>query len=169
MSTIIFECQKCGYCCHNLVEDINGITNGLYLTSKEVRLFPSKLISPQIAVGVNKPKKVIVYQLNVNVCPHITEKNECRIYDKRPLACKSFPLGIKLVGRKMRALVSVKCSLIGSQMKVDEFREVELPATEIEASQKIYRYLLNRHRKYVKPGSKLWKFDLKTKEWIIQA
>ena len=162
MSAIIFECKKCGTCCRNLVEDVNGIINGLFLTSKETRLFPSKLISPKIALGVDKPKKTVAYQLNVNVCPHINDRNECRMYEKRPLACKSFPFEIGL----LKSTVSVKCPQIGSKMKVDEFREVELSGTEIEASQKINRYLLNRYQKYFKKGTDLWKFDLKTRKWI---
>ena len=145
------------------MEDVNSITNGLFLTSKEIRLFPSKLISPKIAIGASRPKKIVAYQLNVSVCPHINERNECRIYDKRPLACKSFPFEIEL----LRSTVSVKCPQIGSKMKVEEFREVEMSGTEIEASQKVNRYLLNRYQKYFKKGTNLWKFDLKTRKWIM--
>ena len=164
MSAIIFECKKCGTCCRNLVEDVNGIINGLFLTSKETRLFPSKLISPKIALGVDKPKKTVAYQLNVNVCPHINERNKCRIYDKRPLACKSFPFEIGLGIRT----VSVKCPQIGSKMKEGEYREVEFSEIEYEASQKISRYLLNRYQKYSKKGTNSWKFDLKTRKWVRQ-
>ena len=165
MSVIIFECQKCGTCCRNLLENQNVVTNGLFLTAKETRLFPSKLISPQVAIGVKKPKNIISYQFNVNVCPHINEKNECRIYDKRPLACKSFPLEVTLLG----STASVQCPIIGRRMKEGEFREAEFSAPEIEASEKINNYLWNRYQKYFKVGSKMWNFDLKTKKWIAIA
>lgn len=162
MSVIIFECKKCGTCCRNLVEDSNGITNGLFLTSKEIRLFPSKLISPQTAIGVNKPKRIVSYQLNVNVCPYINERNECKIYNKRPLSCRAFPF--EIVGFAPTA--SVKCSVIGSQMREGELRPVEFSPVELEAGQKINRYIMNRYRKYAKKKTNLWKFDLKTGKWI---
>jgi len=163
MSVIIFECKRCGTCCRNLVEDFNGISSGLFLTSKETRLFSSKLISPKIALGVDKPKRNVAYQLNVSICPHINERNECRIYDRRPLACKSFPFEMGL----FRSTVSVKCPQIGTKMKVDEYREVELSGTEIEAGKKLNTYLLNRYRKYFRKGVKSWKFDLKTRKWFM--
>jgi len=162
MSVIIFACIQCGTCCRNLIEDVNGIANGLHLTLKETRLFPSELISPYFAIGTKQSKHIISYQLNVDVCPHLTGENECRIYEKRPLTCKAFPLEITL----FKSTASVKCPIIGSQMKEGEFREIEFSSTELEASTKLNRYLWNRFQKYGKANSKFWKFDLRTKTWI---
>jgi len=75
----------CGTCCKNLLEDANGIINGLFLTHKEKKLFPARLVSPKVALGKRKPEKMIAYQLNVAVCPHLNERNGCEIYDTRPL------------------------------------------------------------------------------------
>jgi len=161
MGIVVFECQKCGYCCQHLIEKINGIINGLFLTNKETKLFPRELISPQKAIGVERPKRIISYQLNIDTCPHINERNECKIYDKRPLACRAFPY--EIVGHK--PTVSVKCPVIGNQMAEGEKRVVDLAAVEIQASWKINSYLQNRYRRYLKRKAHLWEYDLKTRKW----
>lgn len=161
MSGISFNCRKCGTCCRNLIEDVNGINTGLLLTVKEIDLFPQEMISPKIAIGFEKPEKIIQYQLDVNDCPHVDEKNECRIYEKRPLMCRAFPYE--------SGTVSVKCPIIGSRMKAYEPCEVEISATEIEASEKMNRHILNRFQKFHKIGQKGWNFDGKTREWILMT
>ena len=143
----------------------------MFLTSEEAKLFPSRLISPSLAFGVNKPKKVIAYQLNVDICPHLTETNQCRIYEKRPLTCKSFPFVTTLVGSTISPVVSTACPFISSKVKAEGLREVKLSSTEIESAQKMNRYLINQCQKHFNftVGSKLWYFDLKTKKWIIRS
>jgi len=163
LGVITFECQKCGTCCRNLLEDVDGITNGLFLTQRERELFPSELISPKLAIGVGKPRRVIAYQLNINVCPHLDEKHECRIYDRRPLACQSFPFEYMIYSGPT---VSVKCPVIGSRMKKGEQREVEVSEVEVGASEKMNRYIINRSRKYRKKGLSMWNYDLETKLWV---
>lgn len=162
MSVIIFECKKCGTCCRSLLEDLgDGVINGLFLTPKESRLFPSELRSPKIAIGKRKPIEIVAYQFNLNVCSHVTERNECGIYHKRPLACRSFPFDFT-----SKANVSVKCPIIGNQMKEGEIREIEFSATEKEAGERLNRYLRNLSQKYSKRHLKMWKFDLLTRKWI---
>jgi Fe-S-cluster containining protein len=164
MSEIIFNCRKCGTCCRNLIENVNGINTGLLLTVKEIDLFPSKMVSPKLAIGFEKPEKIIQYQLNVGDCPHINEKNECKIYEKRPLVCRAFP---RESGSERTPTISIKCPVIGSQMKEYETREVEVSVTEIEASEKMNRHILNRSQKLHKIGHKRWNFDVKTGKWIL--
>lgn len=68
---------------------------GLSLKLEEFKLFPPEIVSPQFGVGTRtslKPRHILSYQLNVNVCPHLTEDNNCRIYNNRPLSCRAFPL-----------------------------------------------------------------------------
>jgi len=158
----IFRCQKCGTCCRNLVKNVGNVTIGLFLTSKETHLFPSKLIFPQISVGVNKPEKTIAYQLNVYACPHINDKNECMIYDKRPLVCKSFPLEITPI----EVIMHRECPVIAVLVKEGEARRIGWSAVEIKANQKIRMYMSNRYERYFKVGLKAWTFDLRSKEWI---
>jgi len=155
---VVFECKKCGNCCRNLLESFTGVTKGLVLTIKEIKLFPSGMISPKIAIGKRKPKKIINYQLNVNVCPHINERNECKIYDKRPLMCKAFPYE--------SGTFSVKCSVF-SHMKTGVICNAEFSVTEIEASEKLNKHIWNRFHKYFRKGIKAWECDLATKKWIL--
>jgi Fe-S-cluster containining protein len=156
---IIFYCTKCGICCNSLLENIDGIVNGLHLTEKETRLFQPELVSPQTAIGFGKPEKIISYQLNVAVCPHLGQKNECRIYEKRPLACQSYPIHVNGL--------DVKCPQIGSVIKEGEFCECEFSEIEKKAVEKINRYYLNRTKEYFEKGAKLWRFDLSTRKWVI--
>jgi len=161
MSVIIFECKKCGTCCRNLFDDIQGIRKGLLLTAKEVSLFPSEMISPSSAVGTEKRKKIIIYQLNVNTCPRIDNKNECLIYDKRPLMCKAFPYE--------SGSFSTKCTVF-SRRKVGQFYCDFAPSEfQIDASEKLNRYVRNRFRKYFIRGIKVWEYDLTTKNWVFKA
>lgn len=157
----IFQCKKCGTCCRNLLEDVQGIRKGLVLTAKEVSLFPSEMISPSLAVGTEKRKRVITYQLHVNICPHIDNKNECLIYDKRPLMCKAFPYN--------SGNFSNKCTVL-SYRKVGQFySDVEPSELQIDASKKLNRYGWNRFRKYFIKGIKVWQYDLATKNWVFKA
>jgi hypothetical protein len=70
-----FNCLKCGTCCRNILEDINGRMSGLILTPKESELFPCEVVSPKMAIGMNEPKIILLNQLNSNNCPHISEKS----------------------------------------------------------------------------------------------
>lgn len=165
MNNIKFQCKKCGTCCRNLMEDRNyiDIHNGMFLTAREIRLFQRKLISPHFAIGKNQPKHIISYQLNIPVCPHLTEKNKCRIYDKRPLTCKAFPLEVITAELTM----SLKCPIVNSYMKEKVRASWELSTTEIDAVQRSRKYISNRFQKYGKASSKLWNFDLRTKSWKV--
>jgi len=163
MNIIKFQCKRCGTCCRNLIEDRNyiDIHNGMFLTAREIRLFQRKLISPHLAIGKNKPRHIISYQLNVPVCPHLTEKNKCRIYNKRPLSCKAFPL------ETITSTMSLKCPIVNSHMKEKERAPWELSTTEFDAAQSIRKYISSRYQKYGKASSKVWNFDLRTKSWKV--
>jgi Fe-S-cluster containining protein len=160
MSEIVFHCRKCGTCCRSLLEYVNGVKTGLLLAIKETNLFPSEMVSPKLAVGTTKPEAIISYQLNVDACPYISEKNECRVYDKRPLICKSFPYVLGGMSRK--------CPQIGNQMMV----EIDLWAidAEIEASKKLNEHILNRAEKLSQKGKRqrVWEFDLEENKWIFR-
>jgi len=153
--------MNCGTCCRNLLEGREGILKGLALTAKETSLFPQDMVSPLTATGMRKPEHVIDYQLNANDCPHIDETNECRIYDRRPLMCRAFPY--------VQGNFSVKCPIFGSRFKAGLRISVPMPDAEVEASQKRDRYFQNRLRKYLKKRSKMWEFDLATKQWVARA
>ena len=103
MSEAVFNCRKCGTCCRNLLEYINGVKAGLLLTVKEIDLFPSEMISPKMAIGIAGPEQMICYQLSVDNCPYINEKSECRTYDKRPLMCRAFPYVLEGMPRNRKS------------------------------------------------------------------
>jgi len=157
----IFQCKKCGTCCRNLFDEIRGMRTGLSLTAKEVSLFPSEMISPHLSVGTEQRKKIITYQLNVNTCPHVNNKNACLIYDKRPLICKAFPF--------KSGNFSIKCTVL-SYRKVGQFYSDVVPSElQIDASDKLQRYMWNRVRKYFIKGIKLWECNLATKNWVLKG
>lgn len=155
----IFQCKKCGTCCRNLLEDIRGIRKGLVLTAKEVSLFPSEMISPSLAMGTEKRKIPITYQLNVNTCPHIDNKNECLIYDKRPLMCKAFPYE--------SGDFSNKCTVFSYRKVGQRYCDFAPSRFQIDASEKLNRYIMNRYRKHFKKGIKIWDYDLAAEQWIL--
>lgn len=156
----MFHCRKCGTCCRSLLEYVNGVKTGLLLTAKETGLFPSDMVSPKLAIGTMKPEAIVSYQLNVDVCPYINERNECRIYDRRPLICQSFPYVLNGMSRK--------CSQVGNQRMV----EIDTWAieAEIEASKKLNSHILNRADKLSRKGKRqrIWEFDLEAKRWIFR-
>ena len=154
--------MKCGTCCRNLLEEREGLLKGLTLTANETSLFPSDIVSPQTATGRKKPEHIINYQLNVNDCPHINERNECQIYDKRPLICRAFPY--------IQGSFSVKCPVFGRLFKKAGLRVTfPVPYTEAEASRKRDRHFQNHLKKHLKKGSKTWVFDLATRQWVTHA
>jgi Fe-S-cluster containining protein len=159
MKTIDFECLKCGTCCKNLLEDFDGLLKGLVLTGKETKLFPEETISPQMAIGVDSPKIILQYQMNANDCPHLTEKNECKIYNNRPLMCKAFPYESGTVSNKCKLFVNVK---------IGEPVDTEISNSEMEASEKLNRHTMNLFQKEFRRGMKLWEYDLATKKWFLK-
>ena len=165
MSSTFFECKKCGACCRNLFDDSCGITVGMFLTPEETALFDRSLVSPFYAFGVNNPKKIISYQLNVDECPHINGNNECKIYDRRPLTCRAFPVEILDATRNT---ISRRCPTISSMIKEGEVSEdIKNLDNEIDVASKMYRWRLNRIPKYLRKGLTLFWFDLKTKKWVV--
>ncbi len=172
MSRIVFECLKCGNCCRHLLgEDEKFGVGGLTLFSKETKLFPSKFISPQIGVGLNRrgtgPKYVVLYQLNVDVCPHLSENNECRIRQKRPLMCRSFPTSF----RSFDSIKSFSCRFMeekGARERMQlAFSPFLYAPEELEAYGKFKEARRKLLQKYPYFTTKvLWVFDLKTKKWV---
>ena len=157
----VFHCKKCGSCCRNLFDELDGIRKGLLLTAKEAKLFPSDMVFPSLGIGTEKRKKIITYQLNAEVCPHIGDKNECLIYEKRPLKCKAFPFDL--------AGFSIKCPIM-SYRKVGQFYTDFAPSRlQYTSSEKLDRYMLNRFRKYSSKGVRAWDYDLAKKKWVINS
>ena len=100
-----FSCLRCGKCCQNLImpDLVTGKKRGLSLFPDEVKRL--KKLARKLGVsleikefigfgrGRRKPHKIVAYQLAQSICPFYDENSRsCRIYEKRPLACRSYPL-----------------------------------------------------------------------------
>ena len=91
-------CERCGKCCHDLIQIDRGILRGLTLLPDEVDLFPEEIVKPYLGLGKRPYEsgfKVIAYQLTVEGCPKYSE-NLCTIYETRPTTCRQFPFSLDL-------------------------------------------------------------------------
>lgn len=155
MSILDFTCTKCGQCCRNLLNDEFGITQGLTLTEIEINLFDPKFVKPNMALGNEKTINIITYQLNQAVCPYIDESNNCKIYDKRPLMCQSYPVEVTVLGSIVREDCPQSFCIANDG--------TSLP----EAGLILNQYLTQKFKKFWYKGSLLWFFDLSTNKWTI--
>ncbi len=153
-----FVCKRCGLCCRNLLETKGGVQRGLPLTEKEATLFPSEFVSPKLAVGVAEPKIIVLYQLNVNVCPYINNQNTCKKYENRPLMCQSFPI--------VAGDLSNKCTVFSYRIKGISYNETFSMKDQADASNKFTLYLSNRIKKNYRKGLRVWEYNLATRSWI---
>jgi Fe-S-cluster containining protein len=152
-----FQCLKCATCCRNLLEKIGGVLRGLPLTEQEVSLFPREVISPKVALGVDEPETIIQYQLNLNCCPYVSACNDCRIYDKRPLMCQSFPI--------VAGAISNRCQVFNYRKPGLTYNEPYSMKAQLEANEKLEKALLRQIKKGTRKGTKLWEYDLNSKKW----
>jgi len=102
-----FRCAGCGNCCRFLGEKTNEkipcfIDGGpiivlsepkLVIKDWEKHLFPEKNVVPYSVLFDLKESRTIVlnYTLNVERCPCLDGEGMCRIYNRRPIGCRSFP------------------------------------------------------------------------------
>ena len=153
-----FQCQRCAKCCRNLLESKNDFLRGLPLTEKEAQLFPKEIVSPKLGIGLNEATEIVLYQLNINCCPHINENNECKIYDKRPLMCQSFPI--------VAGSISNRCIVFHYRKPGLQYAEPFTLIRQVEASEKLEKYNRNRIQKGNKKGLRIWEYNLTTKKWV---
>lgn len=150
---------------------------GLSLFQHETKLFPKELVLPSQGIGLNKdgtsPKHIIQYQLNVETCPHLSSTNKCRIYEKRPLMCRSFPLKSSDEWG-LTATIRVNCrSFKEIQEQIDEplnflFTESNFQAPrEWKALQKRMELIDQMWTEHLLDTRFFWAFDLRSKQWVI--
>lgn len=92
-----FKCLKCGICCESGV--------GVALWPHEfhrLKKLHAHIYRHIVMLGN-------WYALKLPCIFYNTKKKTCRIYDKRPIACKMYPLGVKPDGNTR---VSLNCSSI---------------------------------------------------------
>jgi len=153
-----FECLRCGTCCKTILQTADGVVRGLPLTEKERRLFPPEVVSPRVAVGVEAPETVVLWQLNRNVCLFVGEGNVCQRYEVRPLMCRSFPI---VVGA-----ISNKCTVFSYRKPGVAYSEPYTMESQLEADEKLTVYIKKSIKKYSRKGLKMWEYDLATCSWV---
>jgi len=161
------------------LKDVMGKLSGLGLFREEIKLFPKEFVSPEIGFGFgekdpSKPKYIVGYQLNVQVCPYISEDHLCKIYEKRPLTCQAFPLrplgpiGTTIASPKSCLFVEKTESKIGSLESMLPLSPKKFRAPlEWMALSFLNLEVETSFKQYPDDAQILWKFDLKTKEWQI--
>lgn len=160
-----YNCKKCGYCCKTLFGFSNGWLKGLGLIKSETALFDREHIFPQLAIGVEKPEHVYLYQLALAICPHLKANNECSIYEKRPMICQTYPF--QMVGfEENKISVSLKPECSQSIQSLNAYLSNGLSEEEIPAEcGKMYSYIKKEIVTHHRRGSIFWHFDLLTKKW----
>jgi Fe-S-cluster containining protein len=160
----VFQCNRCGTCCRNLIKkDPRGLTVGLSVLVEEGVLFPTNLISPQIALGREQPQNVIVHQVHVDRCPHIDSRDRCSIYERRPLACRAFPY--KFSSFYGIATASPECPVIENQLKAGADKPTLFSKIEMEACNELELYNWDMFLKHMPARGKMWIFDLAERAW----
>jgi len=93
-----WKCARCGLCCIHTVSDTPFGRLGAFLMPNETGLFPKQYVKPMYGVGVRgksrpRPAFIYAYQNISQPCYHyIPETRSCHIRDKRPIACRCFPV-----------------------------------------------------------------------------
>ena len=161
-----FECLNCGECCrklHIVSEWVNvkSVTLGLFLMPNERKLFPAKMIMPLYGAGLKgksrpRPEVIYAYQITEDRCPHLMAQNYCAIYDKRPIACRAFPLGV---------VMDRRCTWVKERFQEGD----SMPKSQLDLGDMVkyhdilFEYIGRCAEKY--PG-RMWAWDLKTKKWV---
>ena len=120
---------------------------------------------PYLAIGDKKPTTIIYYQLILADCPHLSEKNECKIYEKRPLICRVFPVHPDL----NRVVILPKCPQIAKYWtKAGEMCPVIIEDDEVDSAvTQIDILALTWRKECTEKGLRLWYFDLATRKWRL--
>jgi len=178
MTKIVFKCLRCGRCCKNLFREIEEGLFGLNVFPDEKELFPKKFVSPYIGIGwgTSGPKYVVSYQLNINVCVHLSKDNLCKVYDKRPLACQAFPLlsagpfGTSIPDPNECTFVEKVEKEAGSLNNLFPITPKKFRAPQgWQAVRKINNRVEKSYTSHLMDARVLWRFDLKNKEWQIAS
>jgi Fe-S-cluster containining protein len=153
------ECARCGRCCSHLRSGEGD--SGLTLFSDEVHLFPENMIRPHLAKGVSSPEEIFTYQHTMNVCIHLVD-NLCRIYENRPLMCRSFPVKIGAYGLRFSpGCLAVLNALKKSKTMSSEQEEVK---AAISMTERLYEF----HKNFGENDQK-WKYNLATERWKVMT
>ena len=174
MSASTWTCKRCGACCglKPIVEMVlpeRGLEVGVFATPDERSLFPAEAIFPFHGYE-KKPGNinVIAYQMVKTPCPHFDMgNNTCRIYKKRPMACRAYPAQMTSQGV---VYIDPDCSGVkdvlakGQNGKNTDEMSLTGLGYERDWSSKILQY---QHKIFKKTtGKKRLIYDFKKKKWL---
>lgn len=162
MTKIPIECLRCGSCCKNLLRESEHGLHGLNLIPNERKLFPREIICPYMGVGIKKglePKYTIMYQLNVNLCPHLLQNNHCKIHKNRPWACQVFPI-VSIEPPR----ITTECRFI-KEITKGGMIEIIAP-TEKRAMEHLSNYVTRKLKSIFPPPKTVLEYDLRNRKWI---
>jgi Fe-S-cluster containining protein len=170
MGRAFWKCQQCGDCCKGLLVQKEHGLEGLPLFQSEVQLFAPELVFPSAGWGIKgrtrpRPEKVILYQLDAERCPHLSDDNKCQIYQSRPLVCRSFPFRPKKYPLSPRRLpLSDECKVaIDMGLKCREYRR--LRGNPYMITREHYAALVELSEVMLPIWRAPWRFDLHSKRW----
>jgi Fe-S-cluster containining protein len=155
-------CERCGKCCHELIQNDRGILRGLTLLPDEVSLFPEEIVKPYLGLGKRPYESgfnVIAYQLTVENCPKYGE-NQCTMYENRPTSCRQFPFSLDLDEDNQPVLgIDMNCpaasTLVSNMERTIDFSDLEEAEKLFELSKMVM----------VNPR-KAWIYDLGSMKWV---
>jgi len=171
---ISFDCTKCGRCCEKLIKSPLESSSSIFLSKTESKLFPTNTIEPFWGRGKDSQEvEVISFQVSVEPCPHYDSQNkECKIYEKRPLACRRFPLMPSYNPNKTQVAEGEDCQFIEELERQRGilnyyFSPKSFNAPTCWSALRMLMELTNRMQLDAQLlGMNLYKYDLKNKSWI---
>ena len=164
--TIKFKCLKCGECCKNLhiktkLGGAKWVTLGLFILPHERKLFPANIVMPMYGAGIKgksrpRPDIIFAYQISQNICPHLTSKNLCGIYKRRPIACRSFPLETVFLDRR--------CTWVKQRFYEGEGTPRDM--LDLGNMSKYHKMLFKHITAFAEGYHYMWAWNLNTKKWV---
>jgi Fe-S-cluster containining protein len=162
MSELIFECQRCGTCCKDLVQEDRGILRGLTLLPGEEKAFPEASVMPAVGLGRRPHERVftvIAHQLAEETCPHLGEA-ECRIHDRRPSSCRQFPFSLRM-GSESRQQMGLDLSCPSLAELVEGRTNLRISFDDRPSAER----LLEVSTRALANPRRAWFYDLRSGKW----
>lgn len=149
-----YRCMKCGICCYEVEENELGYRKRIPLYPEEVDELIDlakkyeiefkvieDLVFPDI---INKNILVLTFKICLDnpkaCCPFYDQEEGCTIHEKKPLACKAYPLALKRIDSfNMELSIDPLCNFVSknynelkniSLNKIKEIFEIEYPNVE---------------------------------------
>jgi Fe-S-cluster containining protein len=115
------------------------------------------MIRPHLGKGVNEPTSIFTYQHTENVCIHLKD-NLCKIYNNRPLICRSFPIKVAPIGLTFSPGCKGFLEIVKNSKTRN--REMEEIQSALEIAERLYKF----HSDF-KDNERKWRYNLINEVW----